>query len=767
MTLNPQPPWPQVHIEFFEIPGFVDDCFRSGNWIRFLAGAGGDSWTVSNNIAGDYVVESVTEGGAPAGAGWGRDISALALDTDDYPLIYCRLRGGGTTPQYRIEVEYTVGPSTDTGWTNADTDFFHWGLQLTAGKIIDTIKLYVKSNTPNGTATIDWDYVIICARPPIFPYEHFDLDVELSHTVSNSTYRFKTIKDKLDPWTERRYSFNWGTDKIQGATKGYDLSKNKHIGTYVNAAWAPGKFDRCLSFVTAMNSRFPTGYAPDIPANGAITIMFWVKAATGATGVIIGAGDPAGVWRRVQFNWSADKIRLYVRDGAANVRQCTTTDDIADNTWHHIAGVIDPENDVISLYVDGAYDTGDAGVLGQIDLSAWDFNIGCLNNGGAYGNYATAYVDEPTFLNKALSLDEILYHYLLDIPLTGVSRIPPGTLGFIYVAAHGESLVHGMIKGRIIDRVFGGEPDAPYIEFFGEDRGEIIHERTFTEEYTAATQISTVVDDIIDNSVSELYQDKDTTNRTIINKFNRDACWNLLQKLAETATFATGETGAHFWVDPGGAFKFKKYGAFTAPGTITDGSDGNTPNIINKTYKESIKETPRLINDCQVVIFEEEYNPIDQDSLTESAEGWSSPDPIDVGSPFSDAGDKQAGTASIHFNTTNPGVRLRMRISWPDFDITGFDRIKFYLKYGAGLTVDNFKVRIWRTALWVTDYLEDNNVVDQGAAAWHEYNIPIAGMAVTGNPGSIINVVQIEAVQEEAAHQMPLVRQLMDREQIE
>ena len=219
MTLNPQPPWPQAHIEFFEIPGFVDDCFRSGNWVRFLAAAGGDSWTVSNNIAGDYVVQAATEGAVPAGCGWERDISALVLLTNSYPIIYCRLRGGGTTPRYKIEVEYTDATSTTTGWKTADTAFFHEGLQLTAGKTIKKIKLYCRSNTAFGTATIDWDYAIICARPPIIPYEHFDLDVDLIHTVANSTYRFKTIKDRLHPWTARRYSFNWGSDKIVGATK--------------------------------------------------------------------------------------------------------------------------------------------------------------------------------------------------------------------------------------------------------------------------------------------------------------------------------------------------------------------------------------------------------------------------------------------------------------------------------------------------------------------------------------------------------------------
>jgi len=42
---------------------------------------------------------------------------------------------------------------------------------------------------------------------------------------------------------------------------------------------------------------------------------------------------------------------------------------------------------------------------------------------------------------------------------------------------------------------------------------------------------------------------------------------------------------------------------------------------------------PRLANDVRVVIFEEETLPRDGDGWTESAEGWSSPDPTDSGYP--------------------------------------------------------------------------------------------------------------------------------------
>jgi len=743
-TYSPQPPWAQVHLEFFEQPGFIDDCFRSSTWTK-IQSAASESFTVTTNISGDYAVMSVTEGAVVNGAGWERDISSLALQTDDYPILFCRIRGGGTTPQYKLEVEYTDATTSDTGWVNATTQFFHAGLQLTAGKTINAIRLYARSNTANATATIDYDYAIIAARPPIIPFEHYDLEAELTHTVANSSFNFKTIWDKLQPWIIRKYLFDWGTSIIVGATKIYDLSDHEDIQTGQNITFTTGYNGYCLSFASALNSRVSTGWKPNIAADEARTIMFRVKASPGETGVLMGVGDSAGVWRRIQFNWSNDKVRLYVRDNNGNVLQYTTTTTIADNSWHSIIGIIDPDNNRIAVYVDGDYDGGASGTLGAIDISSYEFTLGCLNNSNVYSNYTDEYLDEVVILNKALSVEEINYFLSFEEPLPGASRVDPGAWCFLYVAADGESLVHGLVKGRVIEIVRGGDPDAPYKAFYCEDRGEIIHERTFSENYTSATQISTVVDDIVDNSIEELYQDKDTTNRTIQNKFVRENCWSLLQKLAEAATFATGETGANFWVDPGGALKFKKYGAFSSPETLTDGSDGSDPNILEIQYKESIKEEPKLVNDCKVVIFEEETYPIDGDALTESAEGWSSPDPTDGGFPQSDAGDKVEGTASIHFNTTNPGTIYRMRLSFPDFDITGWDTLKFYLKHGATLNIDNFRVRIWRSSIWTTDYYEKDPVAAGVANAWNEYTIDLSTMSKTGNPGPIINVIEIAA----------------------
>src|SRR5512138_709926 len=101
MSLSPQPEWPQVHIEFHEAPGWLDDCFRSGLWTKVFSAAS-ESFVNGNNIAGDIATMAVTEADPVNGAGWEKDIGSLALDSDDYPQIRVRLRGRGTNPYYRV-----------------------------------------------------------------------------------------------------------------------------------------------------------------------------------------------------------------------------------------------------------------------------------------------------------------------------------------------------------------------------------------------------------------------------------------------------------------------------------------------------------------------------------------------------------------------------------------------------------------------------------------------------------------------------------------
>ncbi len=736
----PTPGWAQCHVEIYEEPGFLDDCFRSSLWTKFQSAAS-ESFGNAGDASGDYAIMEVTEGGTVNGAGWRRDISGLSLDTDEHPLIRVRLRGRGTSPQYKVEVEYTDASTTSSGWINAPSGFEAKMLQLAAGKTVKYIKLYVRSNQANQTAQIDYDYAAVLKNPPLIPGELLELVADLVTTTAVSGLRLAMLNDPLLGVTERRYSL----DENLG-TKAYDLSRNRHRSGIVNATWnSGGKHGHCLYFLAGSSCRLNTGYLVSIAATGAISVAFWVKASAGASGVICGFGKTIGAdWNRIQFNWSSDKVRLYVKDDAANTRQYVSDATVADGVWHHVVGVINPSDDEIELYVDGENDGGASGTLGTITLDAHDLTFGCVHTGGGYSSYTTCYVDEILVASRALTVDEA-YGLSRYEPLSGAARASAGNVVMVYLGAESETLVYKLVTARVIDRVALGEPDEPVVQLVCEDLGEILHERTFTKEYTSPTQISAIVDDVMDQSGAEFYQDKDPTNRSIVNKFNAEGVWALLEKLSETATFASGETGANFYVDPGGALRFKKYGAFTCSHNISDGSDGNTANILEIQVKESIKGSPRLVNDVRVIVFEEERSPADQDALTESAEGWSSPDPTDANYPQSDAGDKVAGTASVKFQFTGAGTQYRMRLNLPDLDLSAFDRIKWYMKYGATLSIDDFDVKLWRNSIWVTDYYEKTGVSKGAAASWVEYSVNINDFSKTGNPGPIIDTVQIKA----------------------
>ena len=80
----PTPGWARCHVEIYEEPGFLDDCFRSSLWTKFQSAAA-ESFVNAGDVSGDYAIMTVTEGGTVNGAGWRRDISSLSLRATGTP----------------------------------------------------------------------------------------------------------------------------------------------------------------------------------------------------------------------------------------------------------------------------------------------------------------------------------------------------------------------------------------------------------------------------------------------------------------------------------------------------------------------------------------------------------------------------------------------------------------------------------------------------------------------------------------------------------
>ncbi|MCW4012857.1 MAG: LamG domain-containing protein, partial [Candidatus Bathyarchaeota archaeon] len=405
---------PRAYIEIIEQSGFHDDCFRSSQWTKFQSAAS-ESFQNTDDVSGDYATMTVTEGGTVNGAGWRREVT---LATDTFPLMRVRLRGRGTTPQYQIEAEYTDASTTTTGWTTAPTDFTEINIELTPGKTLKYLKLYTRCNTVTQTAMVDFDYLMVLRNPPLVPKEVEELEADLITNTGVSTLTLTIYNDVLLGVTERWYHL----DEDFG-THAYDYSKNRHQSTH-NATWTTGKHTKALYFNGS--TRLNTGYKPTIPADSALSISFWVKASPGASGIVAGIGQTDATWNRVQFNWSSDKLRLYVRDDSGNTVQYTSSATVADGTWHHIIGIVDLNGDTIGLYVDGMFDGESTGTLGVITLTDNDLTFGCLHNDSGYSNYTVCTVDEIRILKRAITQHEAT-SLATETPLSGAARTGPGS----------------------------------------------------------------------------------------------------------------------------------------------------------------------------------------------------------------------------------------------------------------------------------------------------------------------------------------------------
>jgi len=343
---------------------------------------------------------------------------------------------------------------------------------------------------------------------------------------------------------------------------------------------------------------------------------------------------------------------------------------------------------------------------------------------------------------------------LNDPALTGVNV---GGIILIYLAGDGETLAEKLIKGRIIDRERGGEPDNPWMEITGESMDELLLERTYTDEFASATQISAIATDILLDQLPEFTRSSiDTTNITIKNRFDEERAFDLLKRLAETATFVTGEKGANFWVDPGDDFHFEKLGKWTGP-ALTDGSNGGTKNILGISVKEMMKGNPKLTNDLRLIWFEKEHEPKNTDSWTDcDPELTEFPNwvvyaeyPENVLGPTPEYSDIKSGISSVEVftaDTENINHFLELRLTLPNpVDISTFNRLRLWLKRTSGVTMDadGLNYYIETTNSWWGQYYKCEGLSPPAGDAWSDQDIALSSFTAVGNPGKWATRVNI------------------------
>jgi len=221
-----------------------------------------------------------------------------------------------------------------------------------------------------------------------------------------------SIAKGVDPSLVGWWKFNESSGNIAYDSSGYDNN-----GTvFGNPQWVPGKVGGALAF-DGTGDYVNCGNGPVFQIQEQITMACWIKVEkfTRDWSTIISKGDNSYRMGRPQ---GGNAIHLGIQGTVSSPYPWFDgRKAVADNQWHHVAGVYDGTQGII--YIDGALDVAQA-ATGQLNAS--DFNLYIGENSQATGRYWNGLIDDVRLYNRALSQTEI-QQIILNIP-PGLSSNP-------------------------------------------------------------------------------------------------------------------------------------------------------------------------------------------------------------------------------------------------------------------------------------------------------------------------------------------------------
>jgi len=193
----------------------------------------------------------------------------------------------------------------------------------------------------------------------------------------------------------------WKLDEIAGAVAA-DSSGHGFDGVLSGGpVWQPagGQIDGALQFNGA-NDYIDCNNPAALDIRDQITLTCWIKvpAFTRAWQALVTKGDDSYRLCRATMGDS-----VYLGLDGTSVGGFESAAQVADNEWHHIAGVYDGSE--ATLYVDGVLDTG-VPATGQINSSSHKLLIG--ENAQARGRYFKGLMDEVRIYNVALNESSVV-----------------------------------------------------------------------------------------------------------------------------------------------------------------------------------------------------------------------------------------------------------------------------------------------------------------------------------------------------------------------
>ncbi len=202
-----------------------------------------------------------------------------------------------------------------------------------------------------------------------------------------------------------------------------DSSQYGNDGAIHGATWVDGKFGKALAFNGTDNwVEVPHSDTVGFTAGTSFTITLHFKGSK-VGGSLAGKNyedtSQALPWYLLWNGGGDNKITFFLRDSASTSFRAASTSDIADDTWHFIAGRADAETGKATLWVDGVQE-------GEIDFNTDDgygTGEGVFHIGRHFDRYTTGIIDEVILFN--IALDEADMESIMNDGIGAVTPVEP------------------------------------------------------------------------------------------------------------------------------------------------------------------------------------------------------------------------------------------------------------------------------------------------------------------------------------------------------
>jgi len=309
---------------------------------------------------------------------------------------------GGAAP---IVTQYAITSAND----HPDRDPFNWELR---GSNDEGLTWHVLDSRSGFTFTDRFQERVFLINYPA-PYNIYRLRITaVADPGAANSVQLAELKLLETVFDIDDVVAHWKLDETAGAVaadySGHGYEPNTFDGTLINmddSDWVPGRTGNALDF-DGVNDYVAVDDICTALAGKDLTVSAWVKAPTlnPATQFMISINSSGGNNNKLLMGTPAGTATLSLADSVPVWRHTTAT--VIDNTWHHVAYVLDDSFDIITVYVDGSEVLS---FTSTISIAADDvFSLAQEYDAGmATGDFYDGMLDDIRVYNRALSAADI------------------------------------------------------------------------------------------------------------------------------------------------------------------------------------------------------------------------------------------------------------------------------------------------------------------------------------------------------------------------